>query len=220
MLLAHSPLAPLSNKLLWHWEVFLPCSPHSILQLEILSLWFPGQPAPALPVWSTTLPQVLSAQLPISAPPTSLGECFFNSLVIRVPCNLVFWKFWSLLFLNWLLSFFWLCEEANHVYLQLHLDLDLSFYFFNMVIRKSQFWFTISTNLEKHSQLLMQLKTCCHEPWAQQYLAKGQFRWPFQPFYKRGVENLCYYTLVGANVTFSRRLVKNRGRGDTIKINN
>ena len=25
------------------------------------------------------------------------------------------------LFLNWLLSFFWLCEEANHIYLGLHL---------------------------------------------------------------------------------------------------
>ena len=33
--------------------------------------------------------------LPISAPPTSLDECFFfNSLVIRLPYSSIFWKFW------------------------------------------------------------------------------------------------------------------------------
>ena len=44
---------------------------------------------PALP--ATTLPQVLSPQLPISAPPTSLDECFFfSSLVVRLPCSSIF----------------------------------------------------------------------------------------------------------------------------------
>ena len=47
-----------------------------------------GLPAAALP-W------VLSAQLPVSAPPTGLDECFFfNSLVVRVPYSLIFWQFW------------------------------------------------------------------------------------------------------------------------------
>ena len=43
-----------------------------------------------------------------------LVECFFNSLVVGLP-----WKCFSdssgcFLFLNWLLSFFWLFEEAKH----------------------------------------------------------------------------------------------------------
>ena len=33
--------------------------------------------------------------LPISAPPTSLDECFFfNSLVVRLPYSSIFWQFW------------------------------------------------------------------------------------------------------------------------------
>ena len=37
------------------------------------------------PLPATALPPVLSAQLPISAPPTGLDECFFfNSLVVRL----------------------------------------------------------------------------------------------------------------------------------------
>ena len=34
------------------------------------------------------------------------------------------------LFLNWLLSFFWLCEEAQYIYLGLHLGQNPSLYFF------------------------------------------------------------------------------------------
>ena len=55
-------------------------------------------------------------QLPVSAPPTSLNECFsFNSLVVRLPYSSIFWQFWYFLFLN-LLSF-WLCEKAKCTYL-------------------------------------------------------------------------------------------------------
>ena len=40
-----------------------------------------GPPAPP-----ATLPRVLSAQLPVSTPPTGLDECvFFNSLVVGLP---------------------------------------------------------------------------------------------------------------------------------------
>ena len=47
-----------------------------------------GLPAPALP-------QVLSAQLPVSAPPTVLDECFFfNSLVVWLAYSLIFCQFW------------------------------------------------------------------------------------------------------------------------------
>ena len=68
---------------------------------------------PTLPV--VTLPQVLSARLPVSAPPTGLGECFFfNPMVVGLPYSLIFCQFWLLLVLN-LLSFFWLCQEAQCV---------------------------------------------------------------------------------------------------------
>ena len=32
--------------------------------------------------------------LPVSAPPTGWDECFFNSLVVRLPWNLNIWQFW------------------------------------------------------------------------------------------------------------------------------
>ena len=44
---------------------------------------------------AATLPGVLPTQLPVSAPPTSLGECcFFNSLVVSLPYSLIFCHFW------------------------------------------------------------------------------------------------------------------------------
>ena len=58
-----------------------------------------GLPAPpaatSLGPPATALQRVLSTRLPVSAPPTSLDECFFfNSLVVRLPCSLIFWQFW------------------------------------------------------------------------------------------------------------------------------
>ena len=44
---------------------------------------------------ATAWPRVLSAQLPVSAPPTSLDECFcFNSLVVALSYILIFCQFW------------------------------------------------------------------------------------------------------------------------------
>ena len=75
----------------------------------------PGPPA-------TISPQFLSARLPVSAPPTGLDECvFFNSLVVGLPYSLIFCQFWLFFVFKLLLSFFWLCEEAQCVYLCLHL---------------------------------------------------------------------------------------------------
>ena len=65
-------------------------------------------------------------QVPISAPPASLDECFFNSLVVRLPYSLVFWQSGCFLLLDWL-SFFWLCKEAKHIYQCLHLGQKLQF---------------------------------------------------------------------------------------------
>ena len=49
------------------------------------------------------------------------GESFFNSLVVRVPCNLIFWHVWLFIDFRLLLSSFWLCEEAKGFFLHLHL---------------------------------------------------------------------------------------------------
>ena len=61
-------------------------------------------------------------RLPISAPSTGLDECFFFiSLVVGLPYSSIFCQFWLFFVFKLLLSFFWLCEEAQCVYLRLHL---------------------------------------------------------------------------------------------------
>ena len=59
--------------------------------------------------------------LPVSAPHSGLDECFFFiSLVVGLPCSLIFCQFW-LFFVFKLLLTFWLCQEVQCVYLRLHL---------------------------------------------------------------------------------------------------
>ena len=61
-------------------------------------------------------------QLPISAPPAGLDECFFFiSLVVGLPYSSIFCQFWLFFVFKLLLSFFRLCEEAQCVYLHLYL---------------------------------------------------------------------------------------------------
>ena len=61
-------------------------------------------------------------QLPISAPPAGLDESFFFiSLVVGLPCGLIFCQFWLFFVFKLLLSFFWLYEEVQCIYLCLHL---------------------------------------------------------------------------------------------------
>ena len=56
------------------------------------------------------------------SPPTSLVGCFFFiSLVVGLPYSLIFCQFWLFFVFKLLLSSFWLCEEAQCVYLRLHL---------------------------------------------------------------------------------------------------
>ena len=84
-------------------------------------------PAPFVPQSATSLgmavlAQVLSAWLPISAPPTGLDECFFFIfLVLGLSYSSIFCQSWLFFVFKLLLSFFWLCEEAQCVYLCLHL---------------------------------------------------------------------------------------------------
>ena len=71
-----------------------------------------------LPCCKSSLPQ-----LPVSVPPTGLGECFFFiSLVVGLPYTSIFCQFWLFFVFKLLLSFFWLCKEAQCVYLCLHLS--------------------------------------------------------------------------------------------------
>ena len=67
-----------------HVNVGPPCLPATTLPTPVLQL---------LPCCES------SAQLPISAPPTGLDECFlFNSLVIGLPYSSVVWQFWFFVF--------------------------------------------------------------------------------------------------------------------------
>ena len=55
-------------------------------------------------------------------PSYRLDECFFFiSLVVGLPYSSIFCQFWLFFVFKLLLSFFWLCEEAQCVYLYLHL---------------------------------------------------------------------------------------------------
>ena len=95
-------------------------NPHRFFQSEALRIYFPAlqpwvaqtdslpscssqfictQMWPGLP--AAVLPRGLSAQLPISTPPTGLDECvFFNSLAVRLLHSSFFCQFFFVLFLN------------------------------------------------------------------------------------------------------------------------
>ena len=117
---------------------------------------------------AATLPWVLSPRrLPVSAPPTCLDECFFFIfLVVGLPCSSIFCQFWLVFVFKLLLSFFWLCEEAQCVYLCLHLgqkptlniflkaEMDEAFKISNICFPKSdqlwlygQFWKMCNINI-------------------------------------------------------------------------
>ena len=94
------------------WSVSLPCCSSWFICTR---MWGRGVRQPLF------LPCVLSAQLPVPAPPTGLGECvFFNSLVVGLPHSSIFCQFWLFSVFK-LLSIFWLYEEAQCICLCLHL---------------------------------------------------------------------------------------------------
>ena len=85
-----------------------------------------SQSATLLGLPATALPRVLSTLASHLAPPTGLDECFFFiSLVVGLPCSSIFCQFCLFFVFKLLLSFFWLCEEAQCVYLLLHLGRKL-----------------------------------------------------------------------------------------------
>ena len=116
---------------------------HRFLQPEVLRLYFPSLKSwvvqcvslPSCSSWfihmqmwdcpvCQSLPCHMSSPpwLLISTPTASLNECyFFNCLVVRLAYSSIFWQFCFLFFFLYLLSFFWLCEEAKCIYLCLYL---------------------------------------------------------------------------------------------------
>ena len=98
----------------WHWNpvvawyvLLLSCSYQYILS----GMWDHPVHQPS-PCHAASLPLML-----ISAPLTSLDEClFFNSLVVRFPYSLIFWKFWLLLVLK-LVVFLLLIVQGSKTYL-------------------------------------------------------------------------------------------------------
>ena len=76
------------------------CFPPQLFLLVYLhtNVGLPTLPAAISPCPpAIALPQVLSAWLPASAPPTGLDECFFfNFFVIRLPYSSIFCQFWLL----------------------------------------------------------------------------------------------------------------------------
>ena len=101
-----------------HW--LLPCEPAAALP-SLLHNPPPHWVRQVLPCYESSPPR-----LPVSALSTSLDECFFFiSLVVRLLYSLIFCQFWLFFVFKLLLPFFWLCKEAQCVYLCLHLGWKL-----------------------------------------------------------------------------------------------
>ena len=90
--------------------------PHRSSRFYSVRMWGRRGRQP-LPCRESSLPW-----LPVSAPPTGLDECFFFiPLVVGLPYSSIFCQFWLFFVFKLSLSFFCLCEEAQCVYLHLHL---------------------------------------------------------------------------------------------------
>ena len=110
---------------MWGWEFLLLPQPPQVFSVRgfealfsrtgtlgcevclVLQLFFlvyphtdvgpPAPPAASLALVHQLLPccKFSPPPLPISAPPTSLDECFFfNTLVVGLPYSMIFWQFW------------------------------------------------------------------------------------------------------------------------------
>ena len=94
--------------------------PWGLLAAALLSPFVP-QSAMSVGLPAAALLRFLSAPAACLHPCYQSGWMFFISLVVRLPCGSIFCQFWLFLVFKLLLSFFWLCEEAQSVYLRLHL---------------------------------------------------------------------------------------------------
>ena len=110
----------------WCWNPGLqglsrsPVIPPGWSARECGTVWsvtcYPTPQNPPLPP-ATACPKSSPPQLPISAPPTSLDECFFfKSLVVRLPYSSIFWQFW-LFFVFKLVVILLLVVQGSKAYL-------------------------------------------------------------------------------------------------------
>ena len=117
----------LSNELSCEGGHFSCCclNPHRCFQSEawgFISLCLNSGLHGLSPGPADALQRVLSARLPISAPPTSLDECFFFiSLVVGLPYSSIFCELWLFFVFKLLLPFFWVCKEAQCVLSLIHI---------------------------------------------------------------------------------------------------
>ena len=96
-----------------------PSSPPTAASVTSCSTPHPApQSATLLGAPTTAMSSVLSArQLPVSAPPTSLDECFFfNSLVVRLPYSSIFCQFWGFFVFKFVVVLL-LVVQGGNVYL-------------------------------------------------------------------------------------------------------
>ena len=67
-------------------------------------------------------------QLPVSAPPTSLNECFlFNSLVVRLSYSSIFWQLWLIFFVFKFIVVIPLVVQGEKMYLPMHPEVESGF---------------------------------------------------------------------------------------------
>ena len=129
------PYGSLQQTLLWGWEFLLPPHPHRFLLPVVLRLYFSAlEPSVA---WSISLPVYPYAHMgpPATTLPPPLHPGCTSPPLLPVWMNVSSLSPWFLdfhtvqfsgstgcfLFFNLLLSFFWLCKEAEFIYLHLHL---------------------------------------------------------------------------------------------------
>ena len=126
--LAFWTLTPLSNKLSCETGSFSDCGNPRHSTQSALSLGFLF----SQPCWCGPPPHWVCQPSPCresclpgcpSPPllPVWMNVSSFISLVVRLPYSLIFCQFWLFFVFKLLLSFFWLCKEAQYVYLHLHL---------------------------------------------------------------------------------------------------
>ena len=164
------PCGSLQWTLLWGWEFPATTTPHRFFftawgfESLVSPWWNPGFHSLSR---SLFVPPGLSAQeCGIARPPATalpcplhpvahlspsyhLDECVFNSLVVGLPCKRFSHSSGCSLFLNWLLSFFWLFEEAKYFCLWLYLGRDPIFplftkrllNFFNMSVSAALYYY-------------------------------------------------------------------------------
>ena len=116
-------------------------------------LTHPGPP----PCLESSLPQ-----LPVSAPPTGLDECFFfNSLVIGHLYSSIFWQFWLFFVFKFVVVLLLVVEEALCIFLYLHLSqkslmnlFTYIFVFYNWVFYIYTFIVLFSLNILLHGFIL------------------------------------------------------------------